>query len=64
MTILQTAHERAATVGELATAVGRPKARSRIVGPRAAGLLEVVRTRKVRGDRGTLLWAHGADVPM
>lgn len=49
-TILQLLHERAATVGELATAVGRPKSTvaHHVEVLRAAGLLQVVRTRKVR----------------
>jgi DNA-binding transcriptional ArsR family regulator len=49
-TILQLLHERAATVTELATAVGRPKSTvAHHVGVLAHnGLLHVVRTRKVR----------------
>src|SRR6476659_1073750 len=49
-TILGLLHERAATVTELATAVGRPK--STVAHPlqvlRDAGLVQVVRTRRVR----------------
>lgn len=49
-TILSLLHERAATVNELATAVGRPKSTiAHHVGVLAqAGLLKVVRTRRVR----------------
>ena len=49
-TILQLLHERAATVGELAAAVGRPKSTvAHHVDVLASnGLLQVVRTRKVR----------------
>jgi DNA-binding transcriptional ArsR family regulator len=49
-TILQLLHERAATVTELATAVGRPKSTvAHHVGVLARnGLLQVVRTRRVR----------------
>ena len=49
-TILQLLHERAATVTELATAVGRPKSTvAHHVGVLTRnGLLQVVRTRKVR----------------
>jgi DNA-binding transcriptional ArsR family regulator len=49
-TILELVHERAATVGELAAAVGRPKSTVAYhVGVLVeAGMLKVVRTRKVR----------------
>ncbi|MEU8227623.1 winged helix-turn-helix domain-containing protein [Kribbella sp. NPDC048915] len=49
-TILQLLHERAATVSELATAVGRPKSTvaHHVKVLSDAGILQVVRTRKVR----------------
>ena len=49
-TILQLLHERAATVTELATAIGRPKSTiaHHVDVLTRAGLLHVVRTRKVR----------------
>src|ERR1051325_2112106 len=49
-TILQLLHERAATVTELATAVGRPKSTvaHHVAVLAGNGLLQVVRTRKVR----------------
>ena len=49
-TILGLLHERAATVTELATAVGRPKSTvaHHVKVLREAGLLQVVRTRRVR----------------
>lgn len=49
-TILQVLHERAATVTELAGAVGRPKSTvaHHVEVLKGAGLLKVVRTRKVR----------------
>jgi DNA-binding transcriptional ArsR family regulator len=49
-TILSLLHERAATVNELAVAVGRPKSTiaHHVKVLREAGLLQVVRTRRVR----------------
>jgi DNA-binding transcriptional ArsR family regulator len=49
-TILQLLHERAATVTELATAIGRPKSTvaHHVKVLTEAGILQVVRTRKVR----------------
>jgi DNA-binding transcriptional ArsR family regulator len=49
-TILGLLHERAATVGELATALGRPKSTvaHHVKVLREAGLVQVVRTRRVR----------------
>ena len=63
-TILGLLHERAASVSEIAAAVDRPKSTVayHVNVLSDAGLVRVVRTRRVRADRGALFRTHGADV--